>query len=290
MTEPTRTAVEAGTVAARPGVGGMPSRHLFTPENWQSVNPFLYMVHFGPRDIRETDWGFGPHPHRGFETITYMLDGALEHRDSFGGAATLGPGDMQWMTAGAGIVHSEMPPDAFVRQGGIVEGFQIWLNLPLRRQRVAPNFQVLPATERPVARLDGGTVRVLAGAVHELQSPIATQSDVLLAHISLLPGAAVRLPCPLDQTALAYRFKGPRAGSLLLWQEDGDLIELRGHETDPEDVLILAGARLEQDVVSHGPFVMSSHEDIKEAILDYNAGRLGTPAQRTDTAGAEAHR
>ena len=134
MPDSARTAPSAtiGEFVAEAGLGGdgMPARHPFSPDRAGPFDPFLYLAHFGPRELHETRWGFGPHPHRGFETITYLLSGGIEHRDSTGGHAVLGAGDVQWMTAGGGIVHSEEPPEALRKSGGIVHGFQIWLNLP----------------------------------------------------------------------------------------------------------------------------------------------------------------
>ncbi|MGH7005215.1 MAG: pirin family protein, partial [Alphaproteobacteria bacterium] len=149
---------------AQLGPDRMPVRHPFSPDRSRPFDPFLYLAHFGPRALHETNWGFGPHPHRGFETITYMLSGGIEHRDSTGEHAVLGPGDVQWMTAGGGIVHSEEPPEALRRDGGVVHGFQIWLNLPTPLKMIEAGFSVLRAADMPrAAPARGVFVRVIGG-------------------------------------------------------------------------------------------------------------------------------
>ncbi len=144
------------------GPDHMPARRAFVPEQSRPFDPFLMFIEFGPRELHETRWGFGPHPHRGFETITYLIEGGIEHRDSAGGHALLGPGDVQWMTAGAGIVHAEEPPQALRERGGIVHGFQLWLNLPAALKDAPASFSILSAAEMPrAAPAPGVTVRVI---------------------------------------------------------------------------------------------------------------------------------
>jgi redox-sensitive bicupin YhaK (pirin superfamily) len=258
------------------GAGGMPVRNPFTPEAYGLMDPFLYCAHFGPRDIRETGWGFPAHPHKGFETITYMLDGWLEHRDSFGAHAILEPGDVQWMTAGRGIVHSELPPEDFVRRGGLVEGLQIWLNLPAGDKLAAPGFQMLRGADMPVVERGDASVRVIAGALDGEESGITTHAPLLLFHAALPAGARITLPAPARHGAAAYVVRGEAAGTLTVFGETGDSAAIENATGTAADILYLSGQRLPQPVAAHGPFVMGSRDEIIAAIDEYQTGQMGT--------------
>lgn len=266
-----------GEVPREVGPDGMPTRHAIHHETARHFDPFLYFAHFGPRELKETTWGFPPHPHRGFETITYMLAGHLEHRDSVGAHAVLDPGDVQWMTAGGGIVHAEEPPAAFRRSGGLVHGFQIWLDLPRPLKRTAPGFQMLRGADMPVVEpRPGVSVRLIGGSLGQTASPVTTHSPVFLFHATLAPGAAWDIPVADGHACFAYGFSGAADGQLRLFEHDGTLARLEGDPRAETDWLVLGGQRLEQPIAAYGPFVMSTREELVEAFEDYQAGRMGT--------------
>ncbi|HUT49731.1 MAG TPA: pirin family protein [Alphaproteobacteria bacterium] len=271
-----------------PGPDRMPARRLFSPERSPPFDPFLYFVHFGPRDVRETDWGFPAHPHKGFETITYMLEGQLEHYDSAGGHAVLEPGDVQWVTAGAGIVHSEIPPDAFKAAGGTVDGFQIWLNLARKDKAATPGYQMLRAGDMPVARpSDGVTLRIIGGAAADQASPVAMRTPISLIHARIEPGGVWRHQPAAGHNPFVYVFGGAcdvgianggasaRDGQVVLLGLDPGGVTLTATSDGPADLLYLAGTPIGEPIASYGPFVMTSREEIVEAIDDYNSGRMG---------------
>jgi len=266
----------------------MPARRLFTPDGSRPFDPFLYFVHFGPRQLHETNWGFPAHPHKGFETITYMLQGELEHRDSAGGHAVMRPGDVQWVTAGAGILHSEIPPDAFMRTGGIVDGFQIWLNLA-RDDKAAPGgYQMLRADETPVAKpAKGVTLRVIGGAAEDQQSPVAMRTPISLIHARLEPGARWQHEANVGHNPFVYVIEGgcqiaigggdAEAGegqTAILGLSPG-MMTVSASPERGADLLYLAGTPIEEPIASYGPFVMTSREEIVEAIDEYKSGRMG---------------
>jgi redox-sensitive bicupin YhaK (pirin superfamily) len=270
------------------GPDGMPSRRPISPDPAMSFDPWILFTHFGPRELHETSWGFPAHPHKGFETVTYMLEGRLEHRDSSGGHAILEPGDVQWMTAGDGIVHSELPPDDFMREGGTVNGFQIWLNLSRVNKAAPAGFQMLRGAETPVAEPAAGvSVRVIAGVLGEARSPIRMLTPVGLMHARLAPGAVWTFePAPGD-VALVYVFGGSARienarggvaasdGDLAHCGWDGAPLRIAADGDDAADLLVLTGAPIGEPVAAYGPFVMNTREEIIAAIHDYQAGRLG---------------
>jgi redox-sensitive bicupin YhaK (pirin superfamily) len=247
------------------------------------------------------DWAPGQalgapeHPHRGFETITYLLEGRMRHRDSKGHAADLGPGDVQWMTAGSGVVHSELPHPQLLREGGRVHGFQIWLNLPARDKSMPPRYQDLPAAGVPSAlSADGRTrVRVIAGSALGASAAIDTRLPISYLHFQLQPGARHRQPLSSGRTAFAYVFAGEAAlgstgvrvarGQAALFS-DGDAVELAlaTNAREPAELLLLAGPPLNEPVARYGPFVMNTHAEIRQAIRDYQAGRMGRIDREAD--------
>jgi len=272
-----------------PGPDRMPARRLFSPDRSPPFDPFLYFVHFGPRDVRETDWGFPAHPHKGFETITYMLEGQLEHYDSAGGHAVLAPGDVQWVTAGAGIVHSEIPPDAFKAAGGMVDGFQIWLNLAKKDKAATPGYQMLRAPDMPpVVAGDGVILRVIGGEAAGQSSPVSMHRPISLIHARIAPGAVWRHAPAADHNPFVYVFGGAceiaipagqasvRDGQVALLGIDPGEVTITGGTDGPTDLLYLAGTPIREPIASYGPFVMNSREEIVEAIEQYNSGGMGT--------------
>ena len=265
------------TVPAALGPDGMPARRAFGPHESRPFDPFLTCTHFGPREFRETNWGFGPHPHRGFETITYMLEGGIEHRDSAGGHAVLGPGDVQWMTAGAGIVHAEEPPAALLRNGGIVHGFQIWLNLPAALKNAPPGFTVLRGAELPLATpAPGVTVRVIGGRCGNVESPMRLRSPVFLWHVTLSRGARWLFAKDDGWSAVSYAFSEAERGRTTVFDRAGEFVALAHDGAAPLELIVMGGQPFDEPIASYGPFVMTSRDEIIAAIRDYQSGRMGS--------------
>jgi redox-sensitive bicupin YhaK (pirin superfamily) len=260
--------------------GGFVVRRPFPTPSLELVDPFLLLDEMGPVDYAPGEAiGAPDHPHRGFETVTYVLDGEMEHRDSAGNHGVIGPGDVQWMTAGAGIVHSEMPSELLRRRGGRVHGFQIWVNLPRADKMAAPRYQGVTAAEIPTTTADDGrvTVRVVSGTAAGLTGAATTHSPVTYLHVTLHPGGRFEQPVPDGHTALAYVFGGAVDGA-----HDGDLVEYERssgpvvlHSDGGAEALVLTGAPLNEPVARYGPFVMNSRAEILQAFEDYQAGRMG---------------
>ena len=270
-------AVAEFVAPAERGPDRMPARRPFTSEHAHVFDPFLYLTHFGPRELHETDWGFGPHPHRGFETITYLLAGGIEHRDSTGGHAVLGAGDVQWMTAGGGIIHSEQPPAALKEKGGIVHGFQLWLNLPRALKLTPPGFSVLRGADMPKAEpAPGVTVRVIGGRCGEIESPVRVRSPVLVWHVSMAPGARWRFAKEEGWSAVAYAYSEAECGRTTIFDRAGETVALAHEGNAPLELLVLGGQPFGEPVASYGPFVMSTREEIVDAVRDYQSGRMGS--------------
>jgi hypothetical protein len=245
-------------------------------------------VEYGPGEPRGTSW----HPHRGFETVTYMIDGTFQHQDSAGGGGLITNGDTQWMTAGAGILHIERPPEALVTSGGLFHGIQLWVNLPSQDKWVAPRYQDIRAGQ--VALLsspDGGAlVRVIAGEIAGHAGPGVTHTPMAMAHVTVSPGARVTVPWNRDYNALVYVLAGEGSvgsegrpvhmGQLAVFGA-GDTIVISARDRQesraPElDVLVLGGRPIREPVVTYGPFVMNTRAEIAQALDDFQHGKLGT--------------
>ncbi len=251
------------------------------------VDPFLLLDHLGP-----VKWGPGEgigapdHPHRGFETVTYLLSGGFQHKDSAGHRGTLAPGDVQWMTAGSGVVHSELPSDAFMRDGGVMHGFQIWVNLPARDKMMKPRYQEIPGARIPEATSKDGKVkvRVIAGESLGKSAVIETRTPMMYLHFTIQPGGEIVQPVPADHTAIAYVIDGVlRAGPDGREVKEGQMARLGSGDTvrlaagdSPANFLLLTGVPINEPVARYGPFVMNTREEIEQAFDDYKAGRLGT--------------
>jgi redox-sensitive bicupin YhaK (pirin superfamily) len=271
---------------------GFAVRRPFPTPTLDHVDPFLLLDEMGPADLGPGEAKGAPdHPHRGFETVTYMLHGRLEHRDSAGNAGSLGPGDVQWMTAGAGVVHSEMPAAAFQRTGGRMHGFQLWVNLPRRDKMMAPRYQDVPAARIPVVRsAEGVTVKVIAGEALGARAVIDTRTPIMYLHFTLAPGARVVQPVPHDWNAFAYVFDGRglagkddrlvNDGQAAIFATDGEGVALAAPASAqvPLEVLLVAGLPLREPVARYGPFVMNTREEIVQAVEDFRGGRLGRRA------------
>ena len=272
---------------------GFPVRRPFPGLDRGVADPFLLLdqmgeVQYAPGEAK----GAPDHPHRGFETVTYMIDGEFVHRDSTGGGGVIANGSTQWMTAGAGIVHSEMPPEALIRSGGLFHGIQLWVNLPASEKWTPARYQDIAASSVKLVRsADGGAlVRVIAGEIGGHAGPGATHTPIAYAHATLAAGARLDVPWREDFNALVYALSGlGRVGTAGLAIESGQLavfgpgaslrIEaLPGQDsrTPSLDVLILGGRPIGEPVVQYGPFVMNTREEILQAVADYQSGRMGS--------------
>jgi redox-sensitive bicupin YhaK (pirin superfamily) len=266
--------------------GGVTIRRAFPTPRLEDVDPFLLFDHMGPWTLRPGEGtGFPDHPHRGFETVTYLLQGEMEHRDSFGNRGRLGPGDVQWMTAGSGLVHSEMPGAELVRQGGLLEGFQIWVNLPKSAKMTPPHYQELSAKAIPVASADGVQVRVIAGEALGTKGAIQTTTPIEYLHFTLEPGAAHTQPIPRSHNAVAYVIRGQaafegrpenvREGTLAVFGHDGDAVRFSNPGAEPVEILLVAGEPIGEPVARYGPFVMNTREELLQAFEDFRSGKMG---------------
>jgi quercetin 2,3-dioxygenase len=271
---------------------GFPVRRAFHGVDLADLDPFIHLdqmgeVEYAPGEPKGTPW----HPHRGFETVTYMLDGTLEHGDSNGGGGVITDGATQWMTAGAGILHIEAPPEEVVLKGGLFHGFQLWVNLPRARKWEAPRYQDLDAGKvELLTSPDGGVLlRLIAGDLAGHAGPGSTYTPMAMVHATLEPGARLRLPWRPDFNALVYDLAGRgtvgaerrpiELGQLAVFGA-GDVIELAALDAQESrapklDVLILGGLPIREPVVHYGPFVMNTEAEIRQALLDFQAGRLG---------------
>jgi quercetin 2,3-dioxygenase len=272
---------------------GFPVRRAFAGVDLRDLDPFVHMdqmgeVDYAPGEPKGTPW----HPHRGFETVTYMLDGVFQHQDSNGGGGLITDGDTQWMTAGRGLLHVEAPPEEVVMRGGLFHGFQLWVNLPARLKWTPPRYQDIRG--RAVTLLsspDGGALlRVIAGEVAGYQGPGITWTPIALLHATLTPGAQVRLPWRPDFNALVYVLAGSglvggehrpvHLGQLAVFGP-GEVVTVaanaRQESRSPQlDVLVLGGLPIREPVAAYGPFVMNTRAELIQAFEDYQAGRLGT--------------
>ena len=247
------------------------------------VDPWIMLDHFGPTPVAPGDFGgLSPHPHRGFETVTVLFDGAMEHRDSLGHIGQLRPGGVQWMTAASGIVHAEYREREFARRGGVLHGVQLWLNLPAAQKMRPSGYQELPAEQIPVVSGDGVRVRIIAGTHGGVKGPAHSFTPVALMHAALDAGGTVSFDLPATYNAAIYVVSGAittsgrriGAGELALFPATAGLIVVTA--TAATELLVIGGEPIDEPVVSWGPFVMNTHEEIVQARQDYAAGRMGT--------------
>ena len=272
---------------------GFPVRSLFSYDSHgQQLSPFLLLDHAGPAPFAPTPGkrGVGEHPHRGFETVTIVYQGEVDHRDSTGAGGHIGPGDVQWMTAGAGIVHEEFHSQAFARRGGTLEMAQLWVNLPAKHKMTPPGYQTLLSESIPrVALPDGaGSVRVIAGEYAGRRGPARTFSPMDVWDIRLTQGKSARFSLPEGRTLALVVLRGTVQvnGSEIV--RDSQLVVMEREHADvlleannDATLLLLSGEPLNEPVVGYGPFVMNSETEISEAIDDFNAGRFGRIPPRT---------
>ncbi len=276
---------------------GFPVRRAFAGVDLSQLDPFIHMdqmgeVDYAPGEPKGTAW----HPHRGFETVTYIIDGVFRHQDSNGGGGLITNGDTQWMTAGGGILHIEEPPEELVMSGGLFHGFQLWVNLPRRLKMTNPRYQDIRAQQVSLlSSPDGGTlIRVIAGDLGGHPGPGITHTPITLLHATLQPGAQLQLPWRRDFNALVYVLAGSgtvgpeqrpvRTGQLAVFGA-GDALTVQASQTQDGpsrelDVLVLGGEPIREPVAAYGPFVMNTRDELVEAFEDFQAGRLGTiPAE-----------
>jgi len=272
---------------------GFPVRRAFAGVDLADLDPFIHLdqmgeVEYAPGEPKGTPW----HPHRGFETVTYMIDGVFEHQDSNGGGGVITNGDTQWMTAGAGILHIEKPPEWLIAAGGLFHGLQLWVNLPAAEKFAAPRYQDLRASEVAlVSSPDGGAlVRVIAGDVAGHAGPGSTYSPMTMVHATLGAGARLVLPWRPDYNALVYVLAGQgsvgsearpiRTGQLAVLGAGNTVVlaadRVQEQRSPSLDVIVLGGRPIGESVAWLGPFVMNTREEVLEAVADYQAGRLGT--------------
>ena len=264
--------------------GGFVVRRPFPTARVDNIDPFLLLDEMGPVDYAPGGAiGAPDHPHRGFETVTYILHGEMEHRDSNGGHGVITPGAVQWMTAGAGIVHSEMPSDKLMRDGGRMHGFQLWVNLPAAKKMIPPRYQGYEAHEIPQRVLPGGgIVRVIAGEVEGVRGIVETTSPMAYAHATLRSSESITFDVPDSHTALVHVFAGSASvngvaaddGEMVVGDRSSGVMAITAG-ADGCDVLLLSGEPLLEPIARYGPFVMNTREEIVQAFDDYEAGRLG---------------
>jgi quercetin 2,3-dioxygenase len=272
---------------------GFPVRRAFAGVSLADLDPFIHLdqmgeVEYAPGEAKGTSW----HPHRGFETVTYMIDGVFEHQDSNGGGGVITNGDTQWMTAGAGILHIERPPETLVVSGGLFHGLQLWVNLPAREKMAAPRYQDIRGNQVSLLTSpDGGAlVRVIAGEVDGHPGPGVTYTPITVVHATLQPGAEIDIPWRRDFNALVYVLSGkgsvgpdhrPIQTGQLAVLGAGDAIRVAadrrqdGHMPELE-LYVMGGQPIGEVVAWYGPFVMNTHEELAQAFDDYRGGRLGT--------------
>ncbi|WP_327296373.1 MULTISPECIES: pirin family protein [unclassified Streptomyces] len=272
---------------------GFPVRRAFAGINYQHLDPFIMMdqmgeVEYAPGEPKGTPW----HPHRGFETVTYLIDGTFVHQDSNGGGGTINDGDTQWMTAGSGLLHIEAPPESLVVSGGLFHGLQLWVNLPASDKMMAPRYQDIGGGQvQLLTSADGGALlRVIAGELDGHDGPGITHTPITMIHATVRPGAEVTLPWREDFNGLAYVLAGRgsvgrdrrpvHTGQTAVFGA-GSSLTVRADETQeaksPDlEVVLLGGRPIREPMAHYGPFVMNSEAELKQAFEDFQRGRLGT--------------
>lgn len=270
---------------------GFPVRRAFAGVPMSELDPFIHLdqmgeVDYAPGEPKGTPW----HPHRGFETVTYMIDGIMDHQDSLGGGGSISNSDTQWMTAGSGILHIETPPEHLVMSGGLFHGLQLWVNLPRAAKMIDPKYQDIRGTKAALLTTPdgGGLIRVIAGEIAGHRGPGSTFTPINLAHITLQPGARLDLPWQTDYNALVYTLSGEgtvgtdmrpiRLGQLATY---GPGEAIRVAAKTELDLFVMGGRPIREPIAHYGPFVMNTRAELQQAFEDYQKGRLGVvPAAR----------
>ncbi|WP_313600434.1 pirin family protein [Pseudomonas sp.] len=266
---------------------GFPVRTLFSYDSMgKHISPFLLLDHAGPAQFTPTEQrrGVGQHPHRGFETVTIVYDGEVEHRDSTGAGGTIGPGDVQWMTAAKGILHEEFHSPAFARRGGALEMVQLWVNLPAKDKMAEAGYQTIIDADIPVLPLanDAGQLRLIAGEFAGAKGPARTFTAIDVWDLRLNPGKPVTLDLHAGRNTALVILRGTllingeevaRQGQLALFERDGRQLTLESN--DDAKVLLLSGEPIDEPIVGHGPFVMNTEQEIHQAFADFQSGKFG---------------
>ena len=270
--------------------GGFLVRRPFPKASFSDFDPFLLLDEMGPMDVAPGEAKGAPdHPHRGFETVTYMLSGEMEHKDSSGRSGQLRSGDVQWMTAGAGVVHAEMPSAEFMRTGGRMHGFQLWVNLPQQDKMMKPRYQEIPSSRIPKATSADGrvSVSVIAGEAMGERAVIETRTPIIYLHYRLEPGGAATQRVPRDYNAFAYVVDGAGLfgadgelgadGQMVMFAPDSDEVRIENPADSKAalEVLLIGGVPLNEPIARYGPFVMNTEAEIHQAFEDYRRGRMG---------------
>jgi len=277
--------VKAVHAAHRDDIADLVTRRPLPGPGVAQVDPFLFLNHHGPQTYPPDNHGlpFGPHPHRGFETVTFILDGSLAHTDSGGHTSVIEAGGVQWMTAGSGLVHAEVSPEDFKRDGGRLEILQLWLNLPARLKMTAPAYTGLQRADILALRRDDGrvTVNLIAGEFEGEAGPFRSLTGVFMSTVAFAAGGRITLPAPAGRNVFlhvargAFRIAGAevRAFHLVELNDNGDAVEI---EADNDGMILFGHADpIGEPMVAYGPFVMNTREEIQQAIRDYQAGRFG---------------
>jgi redox-sensitive bicupin YhaK (pirin superfamily) len=277
--------VKAVHASHRDDISDLVTRRPLPGPGVAQVDPFLFLNHHGPQTYPPDNHGlpFGPHPHRGFETVTFILDGSLAHTDSGGHTSVIEAGGVQWMTAGSGLVHAEVSPEDFKRDGGRLEILQLWLNLPARLKMTASAYTGLQRADIPALGRDGGrvTVNLIAGEFEGATGPFRSLTGVFMSTVAFAVGGRIALPAPAGRNVFLHVARGAfriaetdvDAFHLVELNDGGDVVEL---EAASDGVILFGHADpIGEPVVAHGPFVMNTREEIQQAIRDYQAGRFG---------------
>jgi redox-sensitive bicupin YhaK (pirin superfamily) len=279
MTTRTIAHIESAT---NESVGDFKIKNVLPTRNLKQVDPFLLVHHMQPFELKPgAETRLPPHPHAGFEVVTYLLNGEFFHRDSKGHDQTAKAGDVNWMTSGAGIIHSEGPTENLLKNGGTVQLLQLWINLPADKKQLASTFRHYAGDTMPVIEKEKTWLKVIIGAYEGKTSPISTHTPLFLYHIKIKQGELVTLPVKDNHTSAIYIMQGkikvlnkePVAGELVNFNTDGNQVVFTAKEDS--EVLLLGGEPIKEKVVSYGPFVMNSFEEIQEAISAYENGKMG---------------
>ena len=268
---------------------GFSVRRPFPTPTLSFFDPFLLLDEMGPTEIPPGGKAVGAptHPHRGFETVTYLLEGGMRHKDSRGHQGKLGPGDVQWMTAGSGVLHDEVADEAFEKRGGTQHGFQLWVNLPRRDKMIEPRYQEIPAATIPKATSADGRVNVVvvAGEALGVRAAIETRTPIFYLHYKVAPGGKVNQPAPRAFNTFATLIRGSgqfgaehrkaTEGQTLLFAADADSVTFENTGSETLELLLIGGIPLEEPVARYGPFVMNTEREIYEAVSDFQAGKFG---------------
>lgn len=286
-TTESRTASRIFTAPRAQDGDGVDLRRAFPGSTLTELDPFLLLDQMGPMNLAPgAARGFPSHPHRGFETVTYLLSGEMKHHDSWGNRGVLRPGDVQWMTAGSGLIHSELPGETLVREGGTLHGFQLWINLPRKDKMIAPRYQDTSSDRIPVAKSADGSVfvKVIAGESLGTKGVIDTRIPILYLHATLAPGAEFVQDIPQTENAFVFVIDGEVAigdakaaqYQVAVLDRSAGQVRITNKSSAPANFLLIAGEPIAEPVARYGPFVMNTRAEIEQAVDDYREGRMGT--------------